>query len=294
MGEMSKERTKEILREVRRIEIKARRISDQYFTGEYQSAFRGSGLSFAEVRPYQYGDEVRSIDWNVTARTGEPYIKVFEEERESSVLLVFDNSASMFFGSGDKDKRLFAVEMAATIAYSAIAVNDKVGLLIFDANGHKLVPPARGRSQLFRLVSALVEAGQPVPGRTPLAEVLKNLMNMRIQSNVCFIISDFQTDDYRKPVKSMALKYDLTGMYIEDPAEVFFPVFGRFFARDLETGREFILNRTSGVEPGAVNVEDSYSRHAAVFRSSGAELLRFNTQQSFVPVLMEFFKRRVS
>ncbi len=290
---MSSERKKEILREVRKVEIKARRITDQFFAGEYRSAFKGTGLSFAEVRPYQYGDEVRNIDWKVTARTGNPYIKVFEEEREASVIIVLDSSASMFYGSGKKDKYRYAVELAATIAYSAISANDMVSLVVFNAAGHQLIPPGKGRPQLFKMISKMVEAGKPEAGTTPLAEVLEKLAGMRLRSNVCFIISDFQTTDYQKPLKLLGLKYDLTGMYIQDPAESKLPLKGKIFARDLETGAPLVIDSHGKDGPG-LNLNDAMvDMHQNIFNSAGAGFLRFNTNSSFVPVLLEFYQRRM-
>lgn len=291
---MTEKDPKELLREVRKLEIKARRISEQHFSGDYRSAFRGSGLSFSEVRPYQYGDEVRNIDWNVTARTGEAHVKIFEEERESSVLIIFDNTASMFFGGKAATKREKAMELAATLAYSAFASNDRLGLFLFDATGYQLVPPGKGKTRLFKILKTLIENDQINKGTANLEASVGELIGMNIHSNICFFISDFQSEMHDSLVKLLSLKYDLTGLYLEDAfeREAVFPFY--LNAVDVESESEISLSffHKKGREKWALDAEERWKKNRDLFRSVGADLLHIDTAKSFVPILLNYFKRR--
>ncbi|TVR82884.1 MAG: DUF58 domain-containing protein [Saprospirales bacterium] len=291
---MAKKDPKELLREVRKLEIRARRISEQHFSGDYRSAFRGSGLSFSEVRPYQYGDEVRNIDWNVTARTGEAHVKIFEEERESSVLLIVDNTASMFFGGKNSSKREKAIELAATIAYSAFASNDRIGLFLFDASGHQLVPPGKGKTRLFKILKTLIENDRILKGSTDLQTSVSELVSMNIRSNICFFISDFQSENYHRLIKLLSLKYDLTGLYIEDAFEREAQVPFFLNAIDVESDNSYTLPFFSSMARNKwrTAAEERWKRNRDLFRSAGAEVLYIDTAKSFVPILLNYFKMR--
>ena len=280
---------------VRRLEIKARRISHQHFIGDYSSAFRGSGLSFAEVRPYQYGDEVRNIDWNVTARTGQAHVKIFEEEREASLVMIFDNSASMFFGKDGAAKRDVALEICAIIVFSALAANDKVGLLLLEANDITFIPPGKGKNQLTHVLSTLVKAHQPKIGETRIGDALEYLLRRKVSAESCFVISDFQSKDYSDTLKRAAIKYDLTGILIEDPAEQKFPIDGLIQLSGLETGAPMLLNQLfSGNKAKNESIGNQrYEKNKAIFQKSGSELLRIATNEPYIPILKAFFKRRV-
>ncbi|TVQ46278.1 MAG: DUF58 domain-containing protein [Saprospirales bacterium] len=284
-----------LLAAVRRLEIKSRRISHQHFIGDYSSAFRGSGLSFAEVRPYQYGDEVRNIDWNVTARTGQAYVKIFEEEREASLVLVFDNSASMFFGKDGAAKRDIALEICAIIVFSALAANDKVGLLLLQADDITFIPPGKGKNQLTHVLSTLVKAHQPKIGETRIGDALEYLLRRKVRAESCFVISDFQSKDFSDALKKTAIKYDLTGILIEDLAENKFPIDGLIQLSDLETGAPMLLNQLfSGNRERNENIGDRrFEKNKAIFQQSGSDLLRISTNEPYIPVLKAFFKRRV-
>lgn len=292
---MQETKVKDLLREVKKLEIKGRKMSEQFFSGDYKSAFRGSGLSFAEVRPYQYGDEVRNIDWNVTARTGEPHIKVFEEERESSVLLIVDNSASMHFGSKGLNKRKLALELLATIGYSAIAANDKAGLLLFDADNYTLIPPAKGKNQLLRILSTSVKQNEPKKGTTDVSAVLKYLLKTRTRADNCFLISDYMTTDFSKELKQVALKYDITGIWIEDSAEREFPVKGFFQMIDPETGQYFNLDNNffKNRSKWKTDFDRRWLATKSKFQKAGAQLIKLEVGKPFSPTLKQYFKSRI-
>nr|MBS0038006.1 DUF58 domain-containing protein [Saprospiraceae bacterium] len=291
---MEQGEVKDLLKKVRKLEIKVRRISEQHFIGDYKSAFKGSGLSFAEVRPYQYGDEVRNIDWNVTARTGSAYVKMFEEEREASVLLILDNSASMFFGSQNSAKRELATELAAVLAFSAVSSNDKIGLLMFDTNDITFIPPKKGRNQLLHILSAMMKADQPRMGQTDLGGILTYLMETKTKSNICFLISDFQSFDFSVQLKPVALKYDLVGIWVEDPAEKKFPVKGLVQLSDLETGYRTFYGNLFSKNKATLELEQKkhWEETKDLFHSSGADFLRFEVGKPYVPALQNYFKRR--
>jgi uncharacterized protein (DUF58 family) len=285
----------QLLATVRKLEIKARRISHQHFIGDYRSAFRGSGLSFAEVRPYQYGDEVRNIDWNVTARTGQAHVKIFEEERESTVVLVFDNSASMFYGGKKASKRQLAMEVTAVLAFSALTSNDKVGLLLLNPDDITFIPPGKGNNQLTHILSTLVKGGEPGSGETQIGDALEYLIRRNLSAESCFIISDFQSTDFSDALKRAAIKYDLTGIVIEDSSEKRFPIKGFIQLSDLETGASNFLNQLSFASQGQLNkiADQRFEQYKSLFQKTGSDLLRLETGQPYIPILKTFFKKRV-
>ena len=207
--------TKEILKKVRKIEIKTRRLSDHIFGGEYHSTFKGRGMTFSEVRQYQYGDDIRAIDWNVTARYNEPYVKVFEEERELTMMLMVDISGSEFFGTNQQFKRDTATEIAATLAFSAIQNNDKVGLILFSDQVELFIPPKKGKSHVLRIIRELIEFS-PKSKQTNIDEALKFLSNVMKKKAIVFLLSDFMDDDYEQTLKIAGRKHDVTGIKVYD------------------------------------------------------------------------------
>ncbi len=227
--------TKELLKKVRKIEIKTRRLSDNVFGGEYHSTFKGRGMTFSEVRQYQYGDDVRNIDWNVTARYSEPYIKVFEEERELTLMLMADISGSEFFGTDAQFKNEIIIEIAATLAFSALQNNDKVGIILFTDQIEMFIPPKKGKSHVLRIIRELIEF-KPKSKKTNIAAALKFLSSVIKKSAIVFILSDFMDDDYEKTVKIAAKKHDLTGIRVYDKRDEELPNLGMVQMRDAETG----------------------------------------------------------
>ena len=236
--------TKEILKKVRKIEIKTRRLSDHIFSGEYHSSFKGRGMTFSEVRQYQYGDDVRSIDWNVTARYNEPYVKVFEEERELTMMLVVDISGSELFGTTQQFKRDTITEIAATLAFSAIQNNDKVGLLLFSDEIELFIPPKKGKSHVLRIIRELIEF-HPKSTRTNINEALKYLSSVMKKKAIVFVLSDFMDDHYEHTLKIVGRKHDVTGIRVYDRYDVEFPNIGMVPMLDAETGKTVLVNTAS-------------------------------------------------
>ena len=208
--------TTELLKKVRKIEIKTKGLSKQIFSGEYHSAFKGRGMSFSEVRDYQYGDDVRNIDWNVTARTGSPHVKVFEEERELTVMLLIDVSKSSFFGSVKQTKNEINAEIAAVLAFSALNNNDKVGVLFFSNKIEKYLPPKKGKQHVLRIIRELINL-EPENNGTNIGMALEYLNNLIKKRCICFVLSDFLTKDYEAPLKIAKRRHDVVGIHIIDP-----------------------------------------------------------------------------
>ncbi len=285
--------TTELLKKVRRIEIKTKGLSKQIFSGEYQSAFKGRGMSFSEVRNYQYGDDVRNIDWNVTARSGEPYVKVFEEERELTVMLLVDISPSSFFGSVDQMKNELIAEICAVLAFSATTNNDKVGLLLFSDRIEKFIPPKKGRQHILRIIRELIDT-QPVGQGTDIGQALQYFANMVKKRSICFVLSDFLATDYDKPLRIAARRHDLIGIHLFDPREEELPPVGLIRARDAETGHlQWIdTNRRSVREQYAAWFQEQVTYFRQTFAQSGADTISMRTTESYTNALHRFFKRR--
>jgi uncharacterized protein (DUF58 family) len=285
--------TKELLKKVRKIEIKTRRLSNHVFGGEYHSTFKGRGMTFSEVRQYQFGDDVRSIDWNVTARYNEPFVKVFEEERELTMMLVADVSGSEFFGSTETFKKDIITEISATLAFSATQNNDKIGLLLFSDEVELYIPPKKGRSHVLRIIRELLEF-QPKSKKTDLSQALKYLQNMMKKKAIVFILSDFLTDDYQHALKIMGNKHDVTGIRVYDEREEEMPALGMVQMQDEETG-ELIW-----VDTSSKSVRNSYASYfndraqyfQTSFSASGSGSLSTRTDESYVKKLLGYFKRR--
>ncbi|KAA3621976.1 MAG: DUF58 domain-containing protein [Flavobacterium sp.] len=285
--------TKELLKKVRKIEIKTRRLSDHVFGGEYHSTFKGRGMTFSEVRQYQFGDDVRNIDWNVTARYNEPFIKVFEEERELTLMLVVDVSGSEFFGTQSQFKNEVVTEIAATLAFSAMQNNDKTGLILFSDEIELFIPPKKGKSHVLRIIRELIEF-RPKSKKTDVAQALKYLTNVMKKKAIVFVLSDFITHDYRDTLKIVAKKHDVTGIRVFDPREEDIPNLGVVEMQDEETGEYLLVN--TGSKAVRMNYHSYYRERVDYFQDaftkSGAGAISCRVDESYVKKLLGYFKRR--
>lgn len=285
--------TQTLLQKVRRIEIKTRGLSKHLFSGEYHSAFKGRGMSFSEVRDYTYGDDVRNIDWNVTARTGTPFIKVFEEERELTMMLMIDVSASNFFATRHALKIDLYTEIAAVLAFSAINNNDKVGLILFSDTVEKYIPPKKGKQHILRIIRELINF-EPDSGATNIGEALRYFNNVVKKRSICFILSDFISDAYDAPIKIASKRHDVIGLRVYDQFEVDPPKSGIIRAEDPETGQMNWLDLSSRAHREAL--KSHFEHYQKYFRStlpkSGADLLQLSTEEDYVKALLKFFKSR--
>ncbi len=285
--------TKELLKKVRKIEIKTRRLSDHIFGGEYHSTFKGRGMTFSEVRQYQYGDDVRNIDWNVTARYSEPFIKVFEEERELIMMLMVDISGSELFGTQEQFKNEVVTEIAATLAFSATQNNDKIGLILFSDEVELFVPPKKGRSHVLRIIRELIEF-RPRSKKTDIAEALKFLSNVMKKKAIVFVLSDFIAENYERTLKIVANKHDVTGIRVYDKREEEIPNLGMVQMQDEETGESVLVNTAS--KKIRLNYGRYYREKVEYFKDSfnksGAGTIDCRVDESYVKKLLGYFKRR--
>jgi uncharacterized protein (DUF58 family) len=285
--------TKELLKKVRKIEIKTRRLSDHIFGGEYHSTFKGRGMTFSEVRQYQYGDDVRNIDWNVTARYNEPHIKIFEEERELTMMLMVDVSGSEFFGTEQQFKNEIITEIAATLAFSATQNNDKIGLILFTEAIELYIPPKKGRSHVLRIIRELIEF-HPKSKHTNVAEALKFLSNVMKKKAIVFVLSDFIADDYKQNLKIAAGRHDITGIRIYDKREESIPNLGMVQMQDEESGELMLVNTSS--KKVRLNYGKFYTEkvdyYKDTFTKSGAGTIDCRVDESYVKKLLGYFKRR--
>ncbi|MBR9913601.1 MAG: DUF58 domain-containing protein [Algicola sp.] len=285
--------TKELLKKVRKIEIKTRRLSDHIFGGEYHSTFKGRGMTFSEVRQYQFGDDVRNIDWNVTARYNEPFIKVFEEERELTMMLMVDISGSELFGTDEQFKNEIVTEIAATLAFSATQNNDKIGLILFSDAIELYIPPKKGRSHVLRIIRELIEF-EPKSKLTDVAEALKFLSNVMKKKAIVFMLSDFMADDYKQNLKIAAGRHDITGIRVYDKREEAIPNLGMVQMQDEESGELVLVNT------GSKTIRQNYACHYKerveyfkdVFTKSGSGTIDCRVDESYVKKLLGYFKRR--
>ncbi len=285
--------TKELLKKVRKIEIKTRRLSDHIFGGEYHSTFKGRGMTFSEVRQYQFGDDVRNIDWNVTARYNEPFIKVFEEERELTMMLMVDISGSELFGTQEQFKNEIITEIAATLAFSATQNNDKIGLILFSDVIELYIPPKKGRSHVLRIIRELIEF-EPKSKKTNIAEAFKFLSNVMKKRAIVFVLSDFIADEYKQNLKIAAGRHDITGIRVYDKREEQIPNLGIVQMEDEETGELMLVNTSSKkvrLNYGKFYIEKvDYFKDA--FTKSGAGTIDCRVDESYVKKLLGYFKRR--
>ncbi|MFI1744606.1 DUF58 domain-containing protein [Thalassobellus sediminis] len=285
--------TKELLKKVRKIEIKTRRLSDHVFGGEYHSTFKGRGMTFSEVRQYQFGDDVRNIDWNVTARYSEPYVKVFEEERELTMMLMVDVSGSELFGTNEQFKNEVVTEIAATLAFSATQNNDKIGLILFSDKVELYIPPKKGRSHVLRIIRELIEF-EPESKHTNLAEALKFMQNVMKKKAIVFVLSDFIADDYHQTMKIVSGKHDVTGIRVYDKREEEIPNLGMVQMQDEETGELMLVNTAS--KKVRLNYGKFYNEkvnyYKDSFKKAGAGTIDCRVDESYVKKLLGYFKRR--
>jgi len=286
---------KEILRKVRKIELKTKGLSSMEFSGSYKTSFKGRGMSFSEVRLYQYGDDVRNIDWNVTARTGEPHIKIFEEEREQIFMLLIDISGSSYFGANAQAKNEYIAEIASTLAFSAISNNDKVGVIFFSDRIERYLAPKKGHNHILRIIRDLLFL-KPKSKGTDIGLSLKSLNNLIRRRCTAFLISDFMNNGYEKALKVASSRHDIVGMHVYDIRETEMPNIGLLPVVDAEGGKMMWVDTSSQLVRD--NYRDKYLENLQYFNSSfskvGADILSLGTHESYVNALRKFFKERSS
>jgi len=283
----------ELLKKVRKIEIRTKALSQQVFSGQYHSAFKGRGMAFSEVREYQYGDDIRNIDWNVTARFNHPYIKIYEEERELTVMLLIDVSGSTQFGSKQQFKSDLITEISAVLSFSAINNNDKVGVIFFSNQVEKFIPPKKGRSHILRIIRELVDY-KPQQVQTNLAEALRYLTNAIKKKCTAFILSDFVNCDFEQALRIAANKHDVVALQISDKGDTLLPNLGLVQIYDPETGNKVVADTSNA------NVKKEYARwwhnqqkrNEEVFKKSGVDMAQLFTDKDYVKALSELFHRR--
>ena len=285
--------TKELLKQVRQIEIKTKGLVNQVFSGEYHSVFKGRGMEFSEVREYQFGDDIRNIDWNVTARFNHPFIKIFEEERELTVILLVDLSGSLLFGTVEKTKQQIAAELSAVLAFSAMKNNDKVGLILFTDKIEKFVPPRKGKTHVLRLVREVLSF-EPKGKTTNLKSALEYMNNAIKKKSIVFLISDFMDSGYEKILRIVGKKHDLVGIVINDRREFQLPKIGLVKLTDSETGQERWLDTSdSKVQRTIKEVKQQIIQNRkSLFLSSRLDSIEINTGENYVKPLVQFFRTR--
>ena len=285
--------TKDLLKKVRKIEIKTRKLSSNIFGGEYHSAFKGRGMIFSEVRNYQFGDDVRTIDWNVTARYNEPFVKIFEEERELTLMLMVDVSNSALFGTNNALKKNIITEISATLAFSALQNNDKVGLILFSDQVELYIPPSKGKTHVLRIIRELIEF-KPLSKKTDIKVALEFLTRILKKKSITFILSDFISSDYEKSLKIISKKHDLTGIKVYDKFEEAIPNLGLVQMFDQETEEIKMIDTSSK------SLRDNYKREMSLnfkkfndlFTKNGAGTISCRTDESYIKKLLNYFKNR--
>jgi uncharacterized protein (DUF58 family) len=285
--------TKELIKKVRKIEIKTRHLSNQIFSGEYHSAFKGRGMAFSEVREYAVGDEIRTIDWNVTARFNEPFVKVFEEERQLTVMLLVDISASGMFGTRNQLKRETITELCAVLAFSAVSNNDQIGLVLFSDKIEKFIPPKKGKSHILRIIRELINF-EPTGKATDISMALKYFTQMIKRKSIAFVLSDFMDKDFEDALKIASRKHDVVALKVLDKAENELPKIGLAKFKDLETGE------TKWVNTSSKKTRQKYKQQAderdetlrKLFRKSKTDFAEILTDEGYIKPLMNLFKKR--
>ena len=285
--------TKELLKKVRQIEIKTKGLSNQLFSGEYHTAFKGKGMAFSEVREYMPGDEIRTIDWNVTARFDHSYVKVFEEEREMTVMLLIDVSASENFGTKSQSKHEMIAEIAATLAFSANQNNDKIGALLFSDEIELFIPPKKGKKHILRIIREMIET-KPKSKKTDLNQVLQFYRNTIKKRSIVFLLSDFLSPNFEKSLRIVAKKHDLIGLRIYDETELIMPKIGLVEFTNPETGESRFIN--TNLKSNRTIYENESKIHfdavAKLFQKNALDFSSFSTNESFVVPLINLLKRR--
>lgn len=282
-----------LLKKVRKIEIKSKGLSNHIFAGEYHTAFKGTGMAFSEVREYQSGDDIRSIDWNVTARYNTPFVKIFEEEREMTVMLLIDVSASGDFGTNKQYKKDLATEIAAVLAFSAIKNNDKVGVIFFSDRIEKFIIPKKGKSHILRIIREIVSL-KPDSKGTDVSMALEYFNSVIKKRSICFLLSDFTSTPFSKPLKIASKKHDIVGVRIHDKRESEMPNIGLVPMQDMET------NKLVYVDTSDKEIRLNYSKTRSqkikelnkIFETNGVDLVQISTGEDYVKPLVNFFKRR--
>ena len=284
---------KEILKKIRRIEIRTKKLVNDLFSGEYHSTFKGQGMEFEEVRKYEPGDDIRLIDWNVTARTGYPYIKKFKEERELSVVLLVDASSSGKFGTRERFKSETAAELGALLAFSAIKNNDKVGLIIFTDKIEKFVPPQKGRAHVLRLIREILYF-EPEGIGTDIGIAMEYFNKVIKRKSVVFLISDFLSENYSKPLQIANRKHDLIAIKISDPRETSFENVGMIELEDAETNEVYMIDTGSKEfrREFAARADEDIERLKREFQLINLDFINIRTDQSYIVPLINFFKMR--
>jgi uncharacterized protein (DUF58 family) len=283
----------ELLKKVRKIEIKTRGLSSHLFTGGYHSAFRGKGMSFSDIRLYYPGDDVRTIDWNVTARTGDPYVKEYEEERENTMMLLVDVSASAVFGSHTVFKEEYLSELCAVLAFSAIANNDKVGVLLFSDQIELYIPPKKGKTHILRIIREILTT-KPKGNGTDMNKALQFVNNILKKRSVCFILSDFIDKNYNDALRIIARRHDLIGIHCWDLLERELPDVGVLRVTDAESNKQVWVDTTGSALRR--QYRESFEAHVVdtknLFRQVGADFLTLGTHEPYVQALLKFFSQR--
>lgn len=285
--------TKELLKQVRQIEIRTKGLVNQVFSGEYHSVFKGRGMEFSEVREYQFGDDIRNIDWNVTARFGHPYIKIFEEERELTVILMVDLSGSLMFGSANKTKQRVAAELSAILAFSALKNNDKVGLILFTDKIEKFVPPRKGRKHVLRIIREVLSF-EPEGKSTNLRGALEYMNNAIKKKSIAFLISDFIDDGYEKILRIVGRKHDLIGIVLDDKREKEIPNIGLVKLTDSENGVERWIDTGSRRVRDMLLIQhkEKEKTRNSIFIRSGLDKIEVTAGSNYITPLVQFFRRR--
>lgn len=287
--------TSELLKKVRKIEIRSRGLSNQVFSGEYHSAFKGRGMAFSEVREYQPGDDIRTIDWNVTARLNHPYVKVFEEERELTVMLLVDVSESGSFGTQQQMKQDLITELCAVLAFSAIQNNDKIGVIFFSDKIEKFIPPKKGKSHILRIIRELI-AFKPESTGTDIKFALRYCTNVIKKRSIAFVISDFMDESFEDALKIANRKHDVVALRIFDKREMELPDIGLIRVKEAETGTlKWVDTSDSEVRRQyMVEAKRNELRLKDIFNRSGVDTANISTSESYVKPLMNLFKKRES
>lgn len=284
---------KDLLQKVRSIEIKSRKLTNQIFAGEYHSSFKGKGMTFSEVREYNYGDPIKSIDWNVTARFNHPYVKIFEEERELTVMLVIDVSASKSFGTGIKFKQELVAEIAAVLAFSTIQNNDKIGVILFSDTVEKFIPPQKGKKHILRIILEILNF-EPKSKKTDVNEAIKYLTNAIKKRCSAFIISDFISPDFSEALKICANKHDVAALRIYDKFETEIPNIGLALFKDLES------NEYKWIDTSIAKIRNNYSKwykekhnsNSEIFRKLQVDFVDIESSEDYVKALIKLFRQR--
>ncbi len=285
--------TEEILKKVRELEIKSKKLTRHLFKGEYHSAFKGRGMLFKEVREYHHGDDIRFIDWNVSARFNHPFTKVFEEERELTLMLLIDVSGSSLFGTTHARKKDLVNEIGAVLSFSAVSNNDKVGVILFTDKVEKFIPPKKGRDHVLYIVRTLLTF-QPKGRKTDLAEAFRRFNNTIRQRSITFVLSDFIDDSFEDALKVLGKKHDVTGIKVYDKMDMQLPAIGLLSAEDAETGSKILIDTNDPLI--REEYQSAFFMHTEkcknIFTKSGCDLLHIRTDEDYVKVLKKFFISR--